>query len=126
LSKSIAAQLNTSTFPTAHILATAAPAGALALAVAVWRLRSRSHAEQLAVGVLTFAATALLRLSANMPALNDDGIKEFSANDCLAPVATWVFLAVYADLRQPGDRARFAEVRAIATLIALAVNVITI
>ena len=60
------------------------------------------------------------------PALNADYIKEFSANDWPAPMVTYVVLAGWADLRKPRDPARFGEVRALATLIALAVNVITI
>jgi hypothetical protein len=117
--------MNTSTFTTAHILATAALTGALALTVTAWLL-PRHPLDQLAVGLLSFGATALLRQAANMPALNDDGLKEFSANDCLAPAFTYVVLGVYADLRNPADPKRFALVRAAATLIALAVNVITI
>jgi len=113
-------------FTTAHITATAALCGLLALAAALAFLPRRDRVDQLAVGVLSFGATAVLRLAANMPQLNDDGIKEFSANDCLAPIATWVLLSVYADIRRPPDPAAFGRVRGIATLIALAVNVVTI
>lgn len=51
------------------------------------------------VGVLSGLAVLVWRLSANMPALNDDGLPPFSANDWAAPVLTFVVLSVYADLR---------------------------
>jgi hypothetical protein len=121
-----AADVNSATFTTTHILATAALTGMLALVVAAWRLPAVMRLDQVAVGMLTFGATEVLRQAANMPALNDDGFKEFSANDCLAPAFTYVVLSVYADLRGPADARRYAQVRALATLIALAVNVITI
>jgi hypothetical protein len=76
--------------------------------------------------VLAAASVFLFRISANMPQLNDDGLPGFSANDWLAPVATFVFLSVYADLRQPADPRRFGEVRALATVASLIVNVVTI
>lgn len=71
-------------------------------------------------------AVFLWRMSANMPQLNDDGLPGFSANDWAAPILTYVVLAGYADLRPPADPARYRQVRALATVIAVAVNVITI
>jgi hypothetical protein len=114
------------TFAVGHIAVTAAITAALALAAAVWRLPRTMLVDQLAVAVLSFAAVLLWRLSANMPQLNDDGLPGFSANDWLAPVLTYVALAVYADLRSPAEPRRFAQVRALATIAALAVNVLTI
>jgi hypothetical protein len=114
------------TFGVGHIAVTAAITAALALAAAVWRLPRSMLVDQLAVAVLNFAAVLLWRLSANMPQLNDDGLPGFSANDWLAPVLTYVALAVYADLRAPAEPGRFAQVRALATIAALVVNVLTI
>ncbi len=112
------------TFSTRHILLTAALTAVLTLAVAaILRLRG---ADLAAVTILAFMATWLLRRSANMAQLNDDGLPGFSANDCLSPVVTWVALALYSDIRghAPGTPVRRA--RAAAALLAFAVNVLTI
>jgi hypothetical protein len=114
------------TFAVGHIAVTAAVTAALALAAAVWRLPRSMLVDRLAVAVLSFAAVLLWRWSANMPQLNDDGLPGFSANDWLAPVLTYVALAVYADLRAPAEPRRFAQVRALATIAALVINVLTI
>jgi hypothetical protein len=68
----------------------------------------------------------LYRASANMPQLNSDGISGYSANDWLAPTLTFVFVTMYASVRPPADPLRFHQVRALATVARLAVNVITI
>jgi hypothetical protein len=109
-----------------HIALTAAITGVLALVAAVWRLPRGAWLDAGTVTVLAAASVFLFRISANMPQLNDDGLPGFSANDWLAPVATFVFLSVYADLRQPADPRRFGEVRALATVASLIVNVVTI
>jgi hypothetical protein len=114
------------TFGVGHIAVTAAITAALALAAAAWRLPRTMLVDQLAVAVLGFVAVLLWRWSANMPQLNDDGLPGFSANDWLAPVLTYVILSAYADLRAPADLRRFAQTCALATIAALAVNVITI
>jgi len=64
-----------------------------------WRLPRGSWSDIGVVGVLSGLAVLVWRLSANMPALNDDGLPPFSANDWAAPVLTFVVLSVYADLR---------------------------
>ena len=61
-----------------------------------------------------------------MPQLNNDGIQGFSANDWLVPAIVFVVLSVYADLFPPADPRKFGHVRAAVTLVAFAVNVITI
>lgn len=114
------------TFSATHIAATAGITGVLVLLAALWRLPRTEWLDIVAVGVLAAAAVFLWRLSANMPQLNDDGLPLFSANDWLAPVLTYVFLSAYADLRSPADTRRFRQVRALAFLIALVVNVVTI
>ncbi|HKS52854.1 MAG TPA: hypothetical protein VJS67_13385 [Pseudonocardiaceae bacterium] len=113
-------------FSVGHIMLTAAITSALALITALWRLPRSAWPDILAVTVLSGAAVVLWRLSANMPALNDDGLPGFSANDWAAPVLTFVFLSLFADLRAPTDPGRYRQARALATLAALAVNVITI
>jgi hypothetical protein len=113
-------------FSGVHILLTAAITSALALLVALWQLPRSAWPDVVAVTALSGAAVLLWRLSANMPALNDDGLPGFSANDWAAPILTFVFLSLYADLRIPTDPDRYRQARALATLAALAVNVITI
>src|SRR5438270_4713894 len=110
-------------FSVGHIMLTAAITSALALIIALWRLPRSAWPDILAVTVLSGVAVLLWRLSANMPALNDDGLPGFSANDWAAPVLTFVFLSLFADLRAPTDPDRYRQARALATL---AVNVITI
>ena len=114
------------TFGVGHIAITAGITAALALAAAFWRLPRTMLVDQLAVGGLSFAAMLLWRWSANMPPLNHDGLPGFSANDWLAPVLTYVVLAVYSDLRGPAEPRRFAQTRALATIAALVVNVVTV
>lgn len=113
-------------FGAGHIALTAAITGILALGAAAWRLPRGAWLDVVAVGVLAAGSVFLWRISANMPQLNSDGLPGFSANDWLAPVATYLFLSVYADLRPPTDPRRYGQVRALAVLASLAVNVITI
>jgi hypothetical protein len=115
------------TFTTAHIAATAAITGAVALIVSVVVLGRRCGVvESLAIGILAAGTVFLWRKSANMPQLNNDGLSPFSANDWLAPTLTYVVLGMYASVRRPGNDRRFAQARALAVLAAFAVNVVTI
>lgn len=116
-----------SVFSTGHIALTGLVSGVLAAAVAaVWlRGEHRTH-DAVVLGILTAAAVFLLRKSANMPQLNNDGLSGFSANDWLAPTVAWVALGVYRALRPPVEPRRFDQSRAAATVIAFAVNVLTI
>jgi uncharacterized membrane protein YphA (DoxX/SURF4 family) len=117
-----------SVFTTLHIAVTAVIAGALAFLAALLLAGPRTPAllESVLVGALTVAAVFLWRRSANMPALNNDGLQGFSANDWLAPTIVFVFLSLYGKLKPPIDARRFGRALAVATLIAFAVNVITI
>jgi len=87
------------------------------------------HARQLlesaVIGMLTAAAVFLWRKSANMPALNNDGLHGFSANDWFAPTVTFVILSLYRDLRTTTALC-YPRTKATATIIAFAVNVLTI
>ncbi len=117
----------TDVFSHSHIALTAAVTGVIAAGVGIWRFNDRHRLiGGLTVGVLAAAAVFLWRASANMPQLNRDGLEGFSANDWLAPVIGYVVVSVYADLVPPTDGRRFAQVRAAATFVAFAVNVITI
>jgi hypothetical protein len=117
----------TATFSTAHIAATAAITGAVALVASVLVLgHRRGLAENIAIAVLAAGAVFLWRKSANMPQLNNDGLSPFSANDWLAPTLTYVVLGMYASVRRPSNDRRFAQARALAVLAAFAVNVVTI
>jgi hypothetical protein len=114
-------------FSTAHIAATAAITGALALVAGLLVLgRRRGFAESVAIAILSAGAVFLWRKSANMPQLNNDGLPPFSANDWLAPMLTYVVLGMYASVRRPSNDRRFAQARALAVLAAFVVNVVTI
>jgi hypothetical protein len=116
-----------SLFSTGHIALTGLLSGLLAAAVALFWLRNEHRLlDTLAVGILTAAAVFLLRKSANMPQLNNDGLSSFSANDWLAPTVTYVVLGVYGALRPANEPRRYQQARAAATAIALAINVLTI
>jgi len=112
-------------FSAAHILIVAAISGVLGGAVTWWRTGRRS--DGLAVAILSFAATALWRTSANLPQLNTDGLPMFSANDWAAPLLTFVFLRAYALARPAAhETPAFGQATVYASLIAVAVNVIGI
>jgi hypothetical protein len=114
-------------FTTAHIAYTATVTAVLAFAGALLVFRRRSAlVESLLIGVLSGAAVFLWRKSANMPQLNSDGLNGFSANDWLAPVVTFMVLGLYKAVRAPTDDRRFAQACAIAVVVALVVNVVTI
>jgi hypothetical protein len=113
-------------FSATHIALTAALTGVLVLAAAARRLPRSAWPDVVAIGVLSAAAVFLWRISANMPELNRDGLPGFSANDWLAPVMTYIFLSAYADLRSPTDSRRYGQIRTMAVVISLVVNVVTI
>jgi hypothetical protein len=126
MSYSLAAASSGQVFSHAHIAVTAAITGLLALAGAWWRLPHRSWEGTAVIAVLSAASVYLWRTSANMPALNGDGLPGFSANDWLAPAMTYLFLGLYAQARPPADPRRYGQAGALATIASLAVNVITI
>jgi len=117
--------MSSEVFSTTHILIVAAISGVLGGAVTWWWTGRRS--DGLAVMILSFAATALWRKSANLPQLNTDGLQMFSANDWAAPMLTFAFLRGYA-LTRPATLATtaFGQATVYASLIAVAVNVIGI
>ncbi|OBF51343.1 hypothetical protein A5756_20390 [Mycobacterium sp. 852002-53434_SCH5985345] len=113
-------------FGAPRIALTAGLTGVLTLAAAAWRLPRSAWSDVVALGALSAAAVFLWRMSANMPQLNSDGLPGFSANDWLAPVMTYFFLSAYTDLRSPSDPRRYGQIRTIAVVISLFVNVVTI
>jgi hypothetical protein len=108
-----------------HIVLTALLCGALVFAAGMWRLRGQWR-QALVIAVLTAAAVWAWRISANMPQLNEDGLQGFSANDWAAPMLAYLVLIGYPDLRKPKDPTRYNQVRALAGVICLVVNVVTI
>ena len=110
-----------------HIALTALTTGVICLALAFWRLSGPRRVPMgVVIALISAGAVYLWRASANVGPLNQDGISGFSANDWLAPVIVFVALSVFADLVPPVNRERFLQVRGLATISALAVNVITI
>lgn len=122
-----AVALGSDTFSHAHIALTALATAVIGAALAVALLQGRARVlEAVPVAVISGLAVYLWRVSANMPQLNNDGLPGYSANDWLAPLVVFVALTLYADLRPPSDLQRYRRVRALATVAAFAVNVITI
>ena len=113
------------TFTGLHIGLTSLLCGALVVVAGLWRLRGQWR-QALIIGALSALAVWAWRMSANMPQRNEDGLQGFSANDWAAPMLAYLVLGGYADLRPPADAARYNQVRALAGLICLVVNVVTI
>jgi hypothetical protein len=113
-------------FSNVHILLTALVTAVVTLIAAVWRLGRAAWIDICGITVAAGASVFLWRVSANTAALNADGLQGFSANDWLAAVLTYVLVSLYGTLRPPSDRHRFEQVRGLAVVASLAVNVITI
>lgn len=131
-------------FSTWHIVPTAVITAALtaitATGIAAWhRARSTSsHAtawsscaigDLFGVGIASWLAVPLWRLSANTPALNDDLIPGVSPADVLSAPLAYIAAEIYVRLRAsgtPGQSGRLAVAPAVAALVALIVNVVTI
>jgi hypothetical protein len=114
-------------FTTAHIALTGGLTGALAGLFAAWRLRGGHRIlESVLIGALSAGAVFLLRKSANMPQLNDDGLQGFSANDWLAPTVTFMVLGLYGAVRPQSESRRYEQTRAAATVIAFVITVVAI
>ena len=125
-------------FPAWHIaltsLITAALTAALAwVAMARRRANSASQApitsasplvDALVIGIAAGLGVLLWRLGANIPALNDDPIPGVSPADVLSGPVAFVAVGVYTGLR--GDSERWASAQALAVLVALVVNIVTI
>ena len=109
-----------------QILLTAGLTAAGGLALLRWRLSALSVWESVSLSLLAGVSVALSRLAGNVPLLNDDPIGGLSPNDFLAPVVTYVGLALYADLRGRSTETVMARARAWLVIVAFLVNVFTI
>jgi hypothetical protein len=125
-------------FPAWHIaltsLITAALTAALAAMTIVLR-RSKSASQVpstrtgqlidvLLIGLAAGLGVLLWRLGANVPTLNDDPIPGVSPADVLSGPVAFVAVGVYAGLR--GASERWASAQALAAVVAISVNIITI
>jgi hypothetical protein len=127
-------------FPAWHILLTAVVTGVLTAAITVaadvgWR--GRTHLRRLSiargdvvgVGVAAALSVLLWRLGANVPTLNDDPIPGISPADVLSAALAYVAVSSYGRLRAvgtPENAERLVAAPAVAAVVALIVNVITI
>ena len=122
-------------FPAWHIaltsLITAVLSAALAGATIVLRRsegasgqRAGQVLDALVIGLAAGLGVLLWRLGANIPALNDDPIPGVSPADVLSGPVAFVAVGVYTGLR--GASERWASAQALAALVALVVNIVTI
>jgi hypothetical protein len=86
--------------------------------------RAGQTQDALMIGIAAGLAALLWRLGANIPALNDDPIAGVSPADVLSGPVAFVAVGVYTGLR--GASERWASAPALAAVVALAVNVVTI
>ena len=80
--------------------------------------------DALVVGLVAGLGVLLWRLGANIPALNDDPIPGVSPADVLSGPVAFVAVGVYTGLR--GASERWASAQALAAIVALVVNIVTI
>jgi hypothetical protein len=130
-------------FPTWHIALTALVTAALTAAgMGAWRGRTFSGrtfngtsawtplmlVDVVGVGVAAGLGVLLWRLGANVPTLNDDPIPGVSPADVLSAPLAYVAASVYVRLRgvAGGASDRFVAAPALAAVVALAVNIVTI
>lgn len=123
-------------FPAWHIAVTSLVTAVLtAAATAAWRARTSDGTaigspltlgDVVGVGVAAGLGVLLWRLGANVPTLNDDPIPGVSPADVLSGPLAYVAVGIYVRLRGVGASERLAIAPAVAALVALAVNIITI
>jgi hypothetical protein len=130
-------------FPAWHIALTALVTAVLTAAVtaaltaagmAGWRGRASARrsllvADVVGVGLATGLGVLLWRLGANVPTLNDDPIPGVSPADVLSAPLAYVAAGMYIQLRAVRAPERFQRLvvaSAVAALVALIVNIVTI
>jgi len=86
--------------------------------------RPRQVVDALLIGLAAGVGVLLWRLGANIPTLNDDPIPGVSPADVLSGPVGFVAVAVYTGLR--GASERWASAQALAAVVALVVNIVTI
>src|SRR3954451_21579101 len=80
------------------------------------------RADALVLGVTVGVSILLWREAGNTQVLNDDPIPVVSPNDVLSPVVTYVCLGMLAAFRSMPDGFHWPRIRALLTLVSLAVN----
>jgi hypothetical protein len=119
-------------FPAWHIALTALVTAVFTAAVpTAWCGRRSGRAslalgDRVGVGVAAGLGVLLWRLGANVPTLNDDPIPGVSPADVLSGPLAYVATGVYIRLRGVGASERLAAAPAVAALVALIVNIVTI
>jgi hypothetical protein len=124
-------------FPAWHIILTAVMTGALTAAITLavtvrWRPQgglSLGWGDVIGVGVAAAVGVLLWRLGANVPTLNTDPIPGISPADVLSAPLAYVAVSCYGRLRAvgaPEHAVQLIAAPAIAALVALIVNIITI
>lgn len=129
-------------FPVWHIALTALVAAAITIgATAAWPVHTAGRpllalGDLVGVGIAAGLGVLFWRLGANIPTFNDDPIPGVSPADVLSAPLAYVAAAVYVRLRGgaagiageiiSGAPKRLAVAPAVAALVALIVNIITI
>jgi hypothetical protein len=114
-------------FPVWHIALTALiTAGLSGGGTWLFASRKRSVVDALLVGIAAGLGILLWRLGANTPILNTDPIPGISPADVLSAPLAYVAVGMVAPLRGSGATERLSRAKALAALIALLVNIITI
>ena len=114
-------------FPAWHIALTALITAVLSGSGAVVAARQqRSVVDALLVGIAAGLGILLWRLGANTPTLNTDPIPGISPADVLSAPLVYVAVGMMAGLRGRETAERLGSAQALAALIALLVNIITI
>ena len=115
-----------SVFPLWWIALTAIIAGSIGFIVLHLRFKELPIRERALAALIVALSVLAWRASANIPQFNDDPIAPLSPNDWLCPIITYVCLGVYAAFRSPADPARWAQARALLTIVAFVANVLII
>jgi len=116
-------------FPLSHIALTAGIMAVISLLLLFGTRRYfkvRSAGEIIIIAVVAGFSVLAWRSAGNTTALNADPLPAISPNDALCPLVTYVFLGLYASIRAPSDEGRWAQARALLTLVSFVVNVVTI
>ena len=118
-----------SVFPLAHIALTAAITAGVSLLVLVLlsrRFKTVPLPDCLLVALVAGLSVLLWRSAGNTGALNNDPLPAVSPNDVLCPLVTYVMLGVYGQLTGQIARPAWGRLRALLTITAFVVNVVTI
>jgi len=118
-----------SVFPLPWVLLTAAIAFVASVVVLIAlnrRAQFLSTRDCIVIALVVGLSVFAWRYTGNIPVFNDDTMPPFSPNDLLCPLITYLFLSVYAALRRPADLARWAQARALLTIVSFVVNILVI